>query len=358
MTWRYLEVKESAVPRCNAIHATLARGIDEGISPNTVFLEECPGYVISLGRNQCPEEEISITACKKLNVTIERRDTGGGAGLMLPGSTSWGVCVSMSSPLVSSDMAKNIKTFSDGVVKGLHILGLDAVFTPVNDIDVSGKKIGGITALVRGKALLVYGSVIWDFDIEKWMHISQAPAAKLKKKGVSSVQKRVTTLVQELGERIPPAKVRKALKKGFEESLDTHLEPGGLSDAEKEIWHKETVRFSSKEFILRPRHPCRLTLGKYVHPAEKGVIITSVYVFEGKIADLGISGDFMQVDDFDFEELVNHLFGTPADTVSIKKAVTDFFNTRNVHLLGVEPDDFAKAIAGAVSSFQQGAQSE
>ena len=121
MTWRYLEVKESAVPRCNAIHATLARGIDKGISPDTVFLEECPGFVISLGRNQCPEEEISIKACKKLNVTIERRDTGGGAGLMLPGSTSWGVCVSMSHPLVSHDMAKNIKTFSDGVVKGLDV---------------------------------------------------------------------------------------------------------------------------------------------------------------------------------------------------------------------------------------------
>lgn len=356
MTWRYLEVKESEVPRCNAIHAVLARGIDEGISPNTVFLEECPGYVLSLGRNQCPEEEISIKACRELNVAIERRDTGGGAGLMLPGSTSWGVCVSVSHPLVSNDMKKNIRTFSDGVVKGLRILGLDAAFTPVNDIDVSGKKIGGITALIRGKALLVYGSVIWDFDMEKWMQISRAPAAKLEKKGVSSVQKRVTTLTQELGERIPPAAVRKALKKGFEESLNIHLEPQGLSDAEKEIWHKEIARFSSKEFILRPRHPCRLTLGKYVHPAEKGVIITSVYLFEGKIADLGISGDFMQVDDFDFEELVNYLFGTPADKPSLHKAVTEFFKTRNVTLVGVEPEDFVEAIVGAVSSFQQDAK--
>ncbi|MBU7029080.1 MAG: hypothetical protein HXS48_19250 [Theionarchaea archaeon] len=353
MKWRYLEVKETEVSRCNSIHAVLAKGVDMGISPNTVFLEECPSYVLSLGRNQCPEEEISIEACKNLNVAIERRDTGGGAGLMLPGSTSWGVCVAMSHPLVTHDMTENLKTFSDGVVKGLQILGLNAYFSPVNDIDVSGKKIGGITALIRGKALLVYGSVIWDFDTEKWKEISRAPLIKLEKRGVSSIQKRVTTLTQELQEKIPPSQVREALKKGFEQSLSVQLEEEGLSEAEKEVWQQEIQRFSSKEFVLRPRHPCRLRLGKYVYPAQKGIIITSVYLFEGKIVDIGISGDFMQIDDFDFEEFTRELFGVSADRESVEKAVTDFFSQREITLLGVEPQDFAEAIMGAISEFHK-----
>ena len=352
--WRYLEVKETHVPRCNAIHAVLAEGVNNGISPDTVFLEECPDYVISLGRNQCPEEEISIEACKKLKVQIERRDTGGGTGLMLPGSTSWGVCVNIAHPLVDHDIQENIRIFSDGIVKGLCILGLDAQFSPLNDIDVSGKKIGGITALMRGEALLVYGSVIWDFDMEKWKQISRAPAAKLEKKGVSSIQKRVTTLTAELGERIEPSKLREALKKGFEQSLAVKLTKKGLTEAEKEIWDKEIRRFSSKEFVLRPRHPCRLRIGKHVHPAEKGIIITSVYLFEGKIVDIGISGDFMQIDDFDFEEFTKELFGTPADRESVQKAVETFFSERKVALLGVTPQDFIEGIMGAVSSFQEG----
>lgn len=324
-----------------------------GISPNTVFLEECPGYVLSLGRNQCPEEEISIEACRTLNIHIERRDTGGGAGLMLPGSTSWGVCTTLQHPLVSHNMGENLKIFSDGVVKGLRILGLDAYFSPVNDIDVSGKKIGGITALVRGKALLVYGSVIWDFDLEKWKQISKAPSVKLEKRGVPSIQKRVTTLTQELGEKIPPLKVREALVKGFEQSLSISLEKQGLSEAEKEIWQEEIQRFSSKEFVLRPRHPCRLRLGKYVHPAEKGIIIASVYIFEGNIVDIGISGDFMQLDDFDFESLTKELFGIPADRTSVEKVVTTFFKEKQVTLLGATPQDFSDAIMGAVANFQQ-----
>ncbi|MBU7018167.1 MAG: hypothetical protein HXS44_11715 [Theionarchaea archaeon] len=353
MKWRYLEVKEREVPRCNSLHAVLAKGVNLGISPNTVFLEECPDFVLSLGRNQCPEEEISVEACRTLNVHIERRDTGGGAGLMLPGSTSWGVCVDMSHPLVSHDMMENLKIFSDGVVKGLQILGLDAYFSPVNDIDVSGKKIGGITALVRGKALLIYGSVIQNFDMEKWKQISRAPQVKLEKKGVSSIQKRVTTIAEELGE-IPSVKIREALVKGYEQSLSITLEKKGLSREEELIWEEEIHRFSSKEFILRPRHPCRLNLGKYVHPAQKGIIITSVYLFEGKIVDIGISGDFMQIDDFDLEDLTHELFGLPAQRESVKKAITTFFDEKNITLLGTTPEDFVDAIMGAISSYQEG----
>jgi lipoate-protein ligase A len=352
MVWRYLEVKEKEVPRCNSIHAVLAKGINLGVSPNTVFLEECPDYVLSLGRNQCPEEEISIEACRNLGVIIERRDTGGGAGLMVPGSTSWGVCIDISHPLVSHDAEKNVRTFSQGVVQGLRILGLDAYFSPLNDIDINNKKIGGITSLVRGKALLVYGSVIWDFDIEKWKQISKAPVVKLEKKGVPSVQKRVTTLVQELGD-ISPAEVRNALKSGFEQSLNTTLEQSTLNESEQKIWEEEMNRFSSKEFVLRPKHPCRLQLGKYAHPAEKGVIITSVYVLDNKIADIGISGDFMQINDFDFDDLAHYLFGIPADKPSIEKAVTTFFAEHDITLLGASSTDFVKAIYGAVSRFQQ-----
>jgi lipoate-protein ligase A len=353
MAWRYLEVKECEVPRCNAIHAVLARGINQGITPNTVFLEECPGYVLSLGRNQCPEEEIDIKACRTLNVKIERRDTGGGAGLMVPGSTSWGVCVSMADPVVSLTMDENMRRLSHGVVRGLQILGLNSYFSPVNDIDVDGKKIGGITALIRGNALLVYGSVITDFDMEKWTQISKAPPIKLEKKGVSSIRKRVTTLTQELGRKISPSEVREALVKGYEESLHTTLEKRGLSPAEQEIWEDEIKRVSSPDFILRPRHPCRLRLGKYVHPAEKGIVIVSVYLLEGKIADIGISGDFMQITDFDFDELTGRLFGLPAERECIHEAVMHFFNEKNAALMGITPEDFVQAIMGAVSSFQE-----
>ncbi len=55
-----------------------------------MFLEECPGYALSLGRNQCCEEECDIAECERRGITLEIRETGGGAGLMVPGATSRG----------------------------------------------------------------------------------------------------------------------------------------------------------------------------------------------------------------------------------------------------------------------------
>ena len=55
-----------------------------------MFPEECPGYVLSLGRNQCCEEVCGIAECERLEITLEIRETGGGAGLMVPGATSRG----------------------------------------------------------------------------------------------------------------------------------------------------------------------------------------------------------------------------------------------------------------------------
>ncbi|MEA3281076.1 MAG: hypothetical protein U9Q68_00705 [Euryarchaeota archaeon] len=43
----------------------------EGVIPNTVFLEECPGYVLSLGRNQCGAEECDIAECERLGIILE-----------------------------------------------------------------------------------------------------------------------------------------------------------------------------------------------------------------------------------------------------------------------------------------------
>ncbi len=72
-------------------------------------------------------------------------------------------------------------------------------------------------------------------------------------------------------------------------------------------WLRSLIRKKqmSRRIHVKTATPVQINPGKYV--LEKGVIITSVYLFEGKIADRGISGDFMQVDDFDFEELVTHL---------------------------------------------------
>jgi lipoate-protein ligase A len=350
--WRYLEVKEKEVIRCNSIHSTLVDGMVKGVSPNTVFLEECPGSVLSLGRNQCCEEECDIAECEKLGITIERRETGGGAGLMVPGATSWGICIDKRDPRVSNDMDSNFEILSRGVVIGLKKLGLDAKFAPMNDINIGDKKVGGMTAMSRHNSLLIYGSVIWDFDMDTFMKIARIPKPKLKKKGVSSVQKRITTIIQELGREIPPLELRKYLIFGFEEALGIKLIKGELNEEEKEIWVEKMELFSSKKFILRPGH-CSVSNARCIYPAEKGIIRVSLYLNEGTIMSAGITGDFMQINDIDFDSLESLLIGSKTKRVDIEKIVYAYFKENGIQMVGASADDFVDAIVGAVNESGQ-----
>ena len=350
MSWRYLEVKEDEVFKCNAIHSTLLDGMNKGVSPNTVFLEECPSNVLSLGRNQCAEEECDLDACNRLGVKLERRETGGGAGFMVPGNTAWGVCVSRSD--ASKDMMENFKRFSEGVIMGLKKLGLNANFTPINDINIDDKKIGGMTAMSKSDAVLVYGSVIWDLDFETYKQIAKIPAQKLKKKGVPSAQKRITTLTAELGRKIPPAELRQYLLQGFEESLGLKLEKKPLNDEEIKIWEEKTKQFRDLKFIFRPGH-CSVSNVSYIHPAEKGIIRVAAYLEGDSIRAIGITGDFMQVNDIDFTGLEKALSGVSAGRGAVEQTVNDYFSENGVQLIGATADDFIEAILGAVEEFKK-----
>jgi len=350
MPWRYLEVKEDEVFKCNAIHSTLLDAMNQGVSPNTVFLEECPTRVLSLGRNQCAEEECDLDACGRLGVKLERRETGGGAGFMIPGNTAWGVCVNKSD--ASGDMLENFKKFSEGVVLGLRKLGLNSSFAPVNDINIDDKKVGGMTAMGKSNAVMVYGSVIWDFDFETYKQIAKIPTEKLKKKGVSSAQKRITTLTAELGRKIPPEELRQYLVQGFEESLGMKLEKQGLNDAERRIWEKKTKQFRDLKFIFRPGH-CSISNISYIHPAEKGIIRIAAYLEEDKIRAVGITGDFMQLNDVDFTGLEKALAGVSAERGAVEQTVNKYFSENNVQLIGATANDFVEAILGGVEEFRR-----
>ncbi|MEA3281078.1 MAG: lipoate protein ligase C-terminal domain-containing protein [Euryarchaeota archaeon] len=184
--------------------------------------------------------------------------------------------------------------------------------------------------------------------MKTFQKITKIPAPKLKKKGVTSVQKRITTVIEELGWRIPPAELGKYLIQGFEEKLGIKLVKSGLNEAETAIWKKKMDIFSSKKFILRPGH-CSVSNASYVYPAEKGIIRVSLYVTEGTIMDAGITGDFMQINDIDFDPLEGLLVGAKTERAEIGLIVHAYFDENKIEMVGANADDFVDAIVEAAN---------
>ncbi|MCD4842237.1 MAG: hypothetical protein K8R08_09605, partial [Methanosarcinales archaeon] len=123
-------------------------------------------------------------------------------------------------------------------------------------------------------------------------------------------------------------------------------------EAENAIWKQKMDIFSSKNFILRPGH-CSVSNVSCVYPAEKGIIRISLYVNEGKIMDAGITGDFMQINDIDFDPLEGLLVGAKTEREDVERIVYTYFDENDIRMVGASADDFVDAIVGAVNEYEE-----
>jgi len=68
---------------------------------------------------------------------------------------------------------------------------------------------------------------------------------------IKAAEERVTNVRRELGRDVSFEEARDALVSGFEETLDVHLEPGGLTDYEADLMEKFREKYRSQEWVFR-----------------------------------------------------------------------------------------------------------
>jgi lipoate-protein ligase A len=128
----------------------------------------------------------------------------------------------------------------EGIIRGLKSLGVSADFQSVNDVVVSGRKISGNAQTRHLGIMLQHGTILVDADLEKMFRLLKVSDKKIRDKMITSAEKRVTTLKNELGDRLSLDDVAKALTRGFQEALKITLKKGELSSSE--IIHAETLK--------------------------------------------------------------------------------------------------------------------
>ena len=80
------------------------------------------------------------------------------------------------------------------IVYALDLLGINANFAPVNDILVNEQKISGNAQTRRNGILLQHGTILYKVDVEKMFSLLNVSAEKISDKLIKSVQKRVTSV--------------------------------------------------------------------------------------------------------------------------------------------------------------------
>ena len=230
--WRILDL-EYPDPYMNlAVEEAIPRKVGEGKVPNTVrFWRNLNAVVI--GYFQSAKLEVNFEACRSLGITISRRFTGGGAVYQDQGNLNYAISIRKGHRLIPEDLLETFKILSSGAVEGLRMLGLNAEFKPLSDIQIDGRKVSGAAGSMRWGTVFHHGSILISSDLSILSRVLSAPDRRLKVEHVRSVRKTVTTIRDELGRDISVDDVKEKLRMGIEKAYKIKLVDGTLTRKEE-----------------------------------------------------------------------------------------------------------------------------
>eukprot|EP01112_Ceratiomyxa_fruticulosa_P007274 TRINITY_DN1881_c0_g1_i1.p1 TRINITY_DN1881_c0_g1~~TRINITY_DN1881_c0_g1_i1.p1 ORF type:complete len:388 (+),score=76.70 TRINITY_DN1881_c0_g1_i1:69-1232(+) len=151
----------------------------------TLFLwRNSPTVVI--GRYQNPWKECHVQKMEEDNVTLARRQSGGGAVYQDLGNTCF--------TFISNNSVYSKETNSEIIIQALKKFGISAVASGRNDILVDGLKISGSAYKKSAQKSFHHGTLLINVDMNALQKYLNPNILKLKSKGVSSVVARVVNL--------------------------------------------------------------------------------------------------------------------------------------------------------------------
>ncbi len=180
---------------------------------------------ISLGYFQGLEEEVDIEACRREGIDIVRRITGGGA-VFHHHELTYSVVLPLSHPLAAPAIIDSYRILCSGIIEGLHTLGIEAEFAPINDIVSHGKKISGNAQTRKHGCILQHGTILLDVNPDLMFRLLKVPAEKNRGRLIEDIRSRVTCLRQARPElTVMPFtelynKAAEAMISGFAQALD------------------------------------------------------------------------------------------------------------------------------------------
>jgi len=255
--WRLTEDEWLDRPYYNlAVEEAIPRAVGQGDVPPTLRFWRNDNTIV-IGRFQCPALEIRFDACQRSGTTVVRRFTGGGAVYHDAANLNY----ALSLPVAPSDDPPDIfaafARVGAAVRRGLALLGVDAEFRPINDLQVGAQKISGMAGSLLPGVSFVHGCLLVGSDLVRLGEVLNVPQAKLEGKGVRSVVKRVTTLQEVLGRPVEMAEVKEVLRRGFEAEYQVTLERGGLSAGERALAERlQRDLYLAPDWTLGPCRRC------------------------------------------------------------------------------------------------------
>jgi len=241
--WRLLKLETNNAFMNMGVDEAILRARIIGKVPNTLRFFRWQPSAVSIGRFQQVDKEVHVKNCRKHQVDIVRRISGGGAVYHdYDGEVTYSIIIA-TEDLGTGDIFAAYKQICNGLIEAIKTLGIKADFNPGDpkncpNISVNGRKISGSAQSHKSNVLLQHGTLLVDVDLKKMFTFLNVPWAKTCMEVINVAEKKITSVKQELGSSISMEEACQALVKGFEKALGISLKKGNLTDYEQKLTKK------------------------------------------------------------------------------------------------------------------------
>ncbi len=246
--WRLVDSGSVPPPESAALDEAILEAHVEGNVPNTLHFYVRAVPTISVGYFQKISESVDLAECQRRGVTIVRRKSGGSSIYTDRGQLIYGLVVNRSD--LPEDRANSFRVTCQAIADAVRSFGLDAVYRPMNDVEVDGHKISGNAQLRRRDSVLQHGTIVVDSDMANMDSVLKVTSAR--RKNITRPSERMTTLASLLGAAPEMDLVKGALVKSFGEAFDATFSLATLTDLESTMVRKlVSERYSNREWNFK-----------------------------------------------------------------------------------------------------------
>ena len=259
-TWRFIDSGNHSPSFNMALDEALLEWHGKGEFPPIIRFYGWNPPTLSIGYFQKVEKEINMNAVKELGLGFVRRPTGG-RGVLHDEELTYSVIVSENHPKMPKSVTEAYRVISEGILKGFHLLGLDAYFaiprseeqksTLKNprsavcfdapswyELVVEGRKVAGSAQTRQQGVILQHGSILLDLDEDKLFQLFNYSNERVKERMQKSFKEKAVAINSLTDNRITIDMAKDAFKKGFADGLGIQLEDYQLSLEELDYVNK------------------------------------------------------------------------------------------------------------------------
>ena len=164
MNYRLIEQQSYSAPINMAIDHAIYESVANGRELPTIRFYKWKNNSVSIGAYQNPKD-IDLNACKKHNVDVVRRMTGGRAVFHDKADFTYSVIAPIK--IFNYSIKNAYNEICSWIINSLEDLGIKSSLENKNDIIVDGKKISGNAAKAMDRGIyLQHGTLIYGIDFE------------------------------------------------------------------------------------------------------------------------------------------------------------------------------------------------